>query len=208
MTLPYEDQDRRIDDQLRRAFEPPAMVNVVQQVKQRAVPTHRVGLRRWWTAAAALLLTLLVVWTVSKSRPEVETHLAGSSLAALWVDAYKDAVARGIDAPGCCDPSSSLGARCRELFAASVEIRGTTDVQVCGAYCGRSSGGAVTMLARCGDEPVCVFVVPQNRANEIGLRHGTVVDGVTIHRREPGGLVVFELSRSESPRLLPDLYVP
>ena len=78
-------------------------------------------------------------------------------------------------------------------------------MQLCGAYCGKPAGGAAAMLARSGEEPLCVFVLPRARA--AGVPTGDV-DGLRIHRRDFGTLVVFEVSRLPDPRVLPHLYVP
>ncbi len=200
------DDDARIDAAIRRAFTPPPLDAMVAA----ALEGHQSGgRRRWpWLVAAALLIgAIAAIGSLTFGRDRVDTHVEAdaSKVVAEWVDAYHDAVARGFDAPGCCDPSSSLSRRCRELFSAAVDVTPGADVRVCGSYCGKPAGGAVAMLARSGDEPICVFVLPRARAPKLA---DGVVDGVSIHRRELGELVVFELSRAATPRLLPRMFVP
>jgi hypothetical protein len=193
--------DRRIDDVLRRAFTPPATDALAQLLP---VPTRA---RRWprvvGVALAAAAVLLLAWFAVTPAREDRGPDPA--VLPAMWVAAYHDAVTRGFDSTGCCDGDGDIRARCQRLFAAALDLRGSTDVELCGAYCGLPAGGAAALLARAGDEPVCVFVLPRARAVEVPTGD---VDGLRIHRREVGVFVVFEVSRLPDPRVLPHLYVP
>jgi hypothetical protein len=202
--LDPEALDRRIDASLRRAFAPPPAGDLVWSLPApAAVPARRRLSRISLAVAAAALLcvTLVFAW---RTRSDGTQPTPDGVLPAMWVAAYHDAVARGFDTKNCCDGDCNLKTRCRELFAAALDLADGTDIEVCGAYCG-PAGGAAAMLARAGDEPLCVFVLPRERARNV--RTGDF-DGLRIHRRDVGQLVVFEVSRLRAARVLPHLYVP
>lgn len=194
------DDDAQIDAALRRLFEPPPVDAMVERVAaRRPAARHRV----WpWVALAAAALIAFLAWPES---PQSAERVADARLVGLWVDTYRDAVAAGFDAGDCCDGSSDLRAQCEARFAAALEIAGGADLRVCGAYCGRPAGGAIAMLVRSGGAPVCLFVLPRDRAPQLErTRHGDV----SIHRREIGQLVAFEVCPADEPRVLPSLYEP
>jgi hypothetical protein len=192
--------DRRIDEALQRLFAPPAAPQLV-----RLAPGPRA---RWprlvkvaSLAAAAVLLAALLLRTSART----ERAREAAALPAMWVAAYHDAVARGFEDVRCCDGDPDLRGRCRELFAAAIDLAAGSDVELCGSYCGLPAGGAAALLARAAAEPVCLFVLPRERAPAVP---SGVVDGLRIHRRELGDLVVFEVTRLDAARVLPHLYVP
>jgi len=198
MASDRDDLDLRIDAALRRAFTPPARVAVTAAVPARPRIRPRV------VAGALAAAALVVVAVLFALRPGRRPAADPTALPVLWVAAYRDAIARGFDT-SCCDSDCDLKSRCRQMFAAAIDLADDAGIEVCGAYCGLPAGGAAAMLARAGEEPLCVFVLPRARA--AAVRTG-VIDGLRIHRRDVGELVVFEVSRLPDARVLPYLYVP
>jgi hypothetical protein len=198
--------DAQIDAALRRQFEPPQIEGLLQRVSP-SVPSVRYRLWPWAALAAAALLAFLL----RSDRPRSEVRVADAQLIAdsqllgMWVDTYHETVAAGFDAAGCCDASSDLRAQCEAKFAMALEVADTPELRVCGAYCGRTAGGAVTIMVRAGATPVCLFVLPRERAPQ---RERTVIGELVVHRREIGRLAVFEVSPAGEPRVLSRLYEP
>lgn len=193
--------DAQVDAMLRRAYTPPSSAALAHLVP---APLR---LRTWprvmaLVGAVAAILLVALLWGARQRERDTPDPRA---LPAMWVAAYHDAVTRGFDTANCCDGDSDLRARCKSLFATALDLDADADVEMCGAYCGLPAGGAAAMLARAGDEPVCVFVLPRVRAAHVPAGD---IDGLRIHRREFGDLVVFEVSRLRDPRVLPHLYVP
>ena len=192
--------DRQIDDALRRAFTPPATAALA-----RLVPAARLRLpwrRITGLAVAAAAILFVALFLIARERGRATDPAA---LPAMFVAAYHDAVTRGFGTSNCCDGDCDLQARCKRLFATALRLEDDADVELCGAYCGLPAGGAAAMLARAGEEPLCVFVLPRAHAGD--WRTGVFGD-LRIHRREVGALSVFEVSRLADPRVLPHLYVP
>ena len=194
--------DERTDDQLdvllRRDFTPPNSSELAQLLP--ATPV-----RRRWLAYAAGVAAILFVGALLFLRKRELPSTDQAQLPAMFVAAYQDAVSRGFGTSNCCDGDCDLQARCKELFATALKLKDDAGVQLCGAYCGLPAGGAAAMLARAGEEPLCVFVLPHARADNV--RTGDFA-GLRIHRRDVGALVVFEVSRLPDARVLPHLYVP
>lgn len=200
----YQSADSRVDAALRRAFAPPPLTAAIAEVHARAARSElRRGRRRpllVLAIAAAVILAFLL-------RPAPEPPARASDAAAmsgLWVAAYHHAVERGFDTPQCCDSSCDLRSKCHDLFGARLDVAAAIGVDMCGAYCG-PAGGAAALLARWGEEPVCLFVLPRARAPAIASGD---LAGLRLYRREVGDLVVFELSRLPLPRVLPQVFVP
>ncbi len=192
--------DRQIDDVLRRAFAPPATDALARHLP--AAPRRLPWQRIMGLAVATAAILMVALFLVARERGKATDPMA---LPAMFVAAYHDAVTRGFGTSNCCDGDCDLQARCRRLFATALRLEDSDGVELCGAYCGLPAGGAAAMLARAGEEPLCVFVLPRARAGDV--RTG-VYDGLRIHRREVGTLSVFEVSRLADPRVLPHLYVP
>ncbi len=202
-----QDADARIDEALRSRFAPPDLSELVRCVQDEPArcprsPWHR--LAPWLLAAAAAVV--IAIGILARSEKTVaDTDGDGDALVAQWVAAYRDAVAQGFDSPSCCIAASDLASRCREAFAAAVELAAGTEVRVCGAFCGKPAGGAVTMMARSDDRPVCLFVMPSASAPRFQRR---AFGDVVVHRRELGALAVFEVSHEREPHLLARVCVP
>lgn len=196
--------DPRIDAALRRAFAPPPLAAAIAEVHALAGRSERRRFGRrpllFLAIAAAVILAILLRPATEPPAPTSDA----SALSTLWVAAYHHAVERGFDVPQCCDSACDLRTKCHDLFGSRLDVAAATGVDMCGAYCG-PAGGAAALLARCGEEPVCLFVLPRARAPEIA---GGDLAGLRIYRREVGDLVVFELSRLPEPRVLPQVFVP
>ncbi len=192
--------DPHIDDVLRRAFTPPATDALAHLLP--AAPRRLPWPKIMGFAVVAAAILLVALFLVGRERGQANDSAA---LPAMFVAAYHDAVTRGFGTSNCCDGDCDLQARCKRLFATALRLEDSDGVELCGAYCGLPAGGAAAMLARAGEEPLCVFVLPRARAGDV--RTG-VYDGLRIHRREVGTLSVFEVSRLADPRVLPHLYVP
>lgn len=188
--------DRRIDERLRAAFEPPAPDELAAMAERVSAPS---GVRRplWpllWAAAALLVVVLLVIG----DRPVVDSD--GARLGALWVAAYEDAAARGFTG-GCCETGFDLPAACEEMFSSRIDVVGTGDVAILGAYCGLDTGGCMALIARDGETPVCVYVVPRADDPKVELPASSRLH---LARRELGSLVLYALSPAPSGAALTD----
>lgn len=197
-----DDLDDRIDAALRRRFAPPPAHAITAAAG--VPPRVRWGVRLALVAAALLLLALFLAVRRDAVRHEHRHDVEPTALPALWVAAYHDAVGRGF-ASSCCDADDDLRSQCRALFSAALDLDPSRGVELCGAYCGLPAGGAAAILARCGDEPACVFVLPRARAERVPTGP---FGGLHVHRRELGELVVFEVTRLQEAGVLPHLYVP
>jgi len=196
--------DRDLDLALRRRFTPTGVDELVAAVRTRSPATAPPRRHSFVLAAAAALLVLLVLATWATRGGAGRPASRGTELIALWVDAYRDALAHGFRAPSCCAPGADLPEECRTRFASAVAIGQQAGVELCGVYCGGPAGGAVAMLALSAGDPICLFVVPKAGAPEPVAS----LEGVAIRRRDVGDLSVFEVSRLSQERVLPFLYEP
>lgn len=202
---PQNEADERIDAALRRSFALPDLSPLVSAVQAEAARPAARGWPRALPWLLALAAAALVVVGLLRAPAEDPDHGDGDAIAAQWVSLYRDAVAMGFESPRCCEPALDLAESCRSRFASAVGLAADAEVRICGTPCDRPAGGAVSMMARCGDSPVCLFVVPAESAPRFATRR---YGDVSVHRRELGALAVFEVSHAETPRLLAKVYVP
>ena len=192
--------DRRIDDALRAQFAPPQLADLAARLRA-AAEKPRPQPRRWpW-----LLLPLaaaVLAWLAFGHHLFAPT---GAKLASMWAVAYDDAVENGFERGSCCcGADGDLRRFCEQRFGASVTLASGAPVETCGSCCGLPTGPCCGLLVRADGEPVLVFVHPRDqdpRPDANALREHT------LHRREVGPLVFYELSRSPEERVLAHLRV-
>lgn len=197
------DNDRRIDDELQRAFTPPPVREFSTMAEQVATPPAT-SQHLWpWLAAAAALLALLLIFT---PEPEVRGPNGhdGLALGVMWVAAYEDAAARGFTG-GCCETGFNLPQACQNMFACRVDVVSSGSVSVLGGYCGLETGGCMALLARDGGNPVCVYVVPRDCDPGVALPDDSEL---YLARRELGDLVLYALSPEPAAASLTQFVVP
>jgi hypothetical protein len=182
--------DDELDARLRAEFTPPAPA-ALTAMAQRAVG---IDARRpawpWWLAAAAVLLAAVSAFAWQRSPRGPEGH-DGRELGAIFVAAFEHAVENGFGSGSCCDGGQDLGVVCEQRFAVRLGFQGKGGCSVHGCYCGLPTGGAVAVLARDGEDPVGVFVVPRGKDPRPRLPANCTLH---LSRRELGPVVLYGLS--------------
>ena len=158
--------DDPIDALLRRAYAPPADVDLARVARAAiAAPSRRRMLARWLAAAATLLLAL-GGWQLLRRPVGPEGH-DGAQLGAMWAAAYEHALANREAPDGkpfCCDPSVDFCGTCEKRFDVRLGFGATgANITLRGCYCGLSTGGCIAALVDTAAGPVGVFVVPRGK---------------------------------------------
>jgi hypothetical protein len=188
--------NEKIDESLRRQFTPPPLETLVARVReQAAVPPPRSRAPLWWSLAAAAALAVAVLWALLPSR--------GERVARLWASTYEHALREGFEQAACCTAPVDLAGLCEERYGCRVELAGDL-ARLCGTYCGELMSGCTGLLVRAGGEPVCVFV---HEAASDPHPDPRGMPGLRLHRREAGGLVLYEVSKLDEPRALAAFHV-
>ncbi|MCA8954643.1 MAG: hypothetical protein KDC87_01135 [Planctomycetes bacterium] len=186
--------DDALDARLRAAFDPPTEPRLSDMARRAAVAA-RPPLWPWLVTAAAVALTIgMLVWSRHPRGPEGHD---GATLGAVWVAAFEDASARGFGGT-CCDCGFDLAEHCRTVQVPALELR-SAESSVSGCYRGVSTGGCACLIAKQGDRPVCVYLVPA--ARDPGVR---LPAGCRLHlaRRNVGSLVLYALGEQPAEALL------
>lgn len=181
--------EQRLDDQLRRAFAPPPVGEFADMARD--VGAEPASPRQWWPllAAAAALFTVVLVMLATGDRRGPEGH-DGRTLGAMWAAAYDDAASRGFTG-GCCESGFDLPAACGDRFECGVDVKRNGTLSVLGSYFGLETGGCLAVLARDGDTPLCVLIVPRNRDPRVELPADSTL---RLTRRVLGNVVLYALS--------------
>lgn len=199
------ESDRQLDEALRRAFVPPDDATFAAMARHASAPVATTRHWPWVVLAAALLaVAVLLAWPGPRG-PEGHD---GSQLGALWAAAYTDAVDRGFDAggmDGCCKRNLDLPRACRDRFACCLDVARGGAVKVLGEYDGRPTGGCMALMAKAGDEPVCVYVLPKARDPKVQLPRDSKL---CLGRRELGDVVLYAVSKAPAPTALDSFMVP
>jgi hypothetical protein len=191
--------DDRLDTTLRDAFQPPPAAEFVAVAARMAAPCPA----RWpWLLAAAVLAVTVALWFTRGNRAPESAE--GRALGAMWVAAYEHALAEGFAGGSCCDPGIDLRQACEQRFAAQLDLV-PSSVHLIGCYCGLPTGGCMALLARTGDSPVCVYVLPRSRDPRPQLPSGSRFE---LARREVGELVLYAISESVSAATLAQFVAP
>ncbi|MBL8696050.1 MAG: hypothetical protein JNJ88_18285 [Planctomycetes bacterium] len=201
-----DQQDRLLDERVRRAFEPPTLSGLVERVaaQARADAAARRGPARGalWAMAAALLLAVLGAGAFFALRESAAS--AGAELAQRWVASY---VALEEREPTCCDDMGELAAECRKWCNAEIGLAQGAPVTILGSLTGpaSASAGCLPFAVECNGSRACIFVVPKHQDPRVVLPEKS---DLFLHRRELGELAVYELSRTREPLALAHFTVP
>lgn len=198
METQRDDWNEAWDESLARTFGPPGDAELGRIVggalDARPEP-------RSWARAVALAAAIFVIGLgalVLSSRPAVANERVEA-----WVASYREVEAGAVDVcvctPGCCEFVDER----MVVIDGRIALTLSGGVTVHGSCCDADPDEA-SVVAECEACAICLFVVDGEDGATIG-DVGDLGDGVRIHRRELGGVTVFELSRLDEPVLLPGL---
>ena len=204
------ESDRGLDERLRRLMQPPPedrLAEIAHRAIREVSPTRtRFGRRRvlrQLAAAAAVVAGLAGVWLIGQSlappgssRPEGYTPAEWRSLET----AYNDWLADGFEPMWVCADDREFVDTFRITYHQGLLLgelpQGTTALGL--SYCNSISSRTTCLLATVDDTPVVVFIdrveLDQTQPQPEGLH---------LHRRRIGRLVLYELSSAEQPVVLP-----
>ncbi|MFO1076822.1 MAG: hypothetical protein U1E73_03750 [Planctomycetota bacterium] len=200
-----DELDRRLDDELRAAFAPPPDRDLAA-VAQRVARPRGTVLRRWpWVllAAAGLLLAALFA-PAFLQRSQTSAPASDESLGRAWVAAYESAEQQGFG-DSCCSPGFDMGAACQGKFACCLGVAAGGSLAVVGGYSGKVPSECMTLLARDGELPMCVFVMHKAKDRPVRLPRGS---DLHLARRELGDLVLYALADAPPDRALAQFVLP
>jgi hypothetical protein len=210
-------RQRAIDESIRRVLAPPVETELrliveraCREDRQRATRRLRLaGPTRKYALAASLLLALTGGWLLwSVLRPERGGFDPYAPQAYRSVETvYHDEIREGFEADWICESDREFRNTFWERFRQPLLLRelpkGITAVGL--SYCNTISENTMILMAEVDDEPVVIFVDRVARDTE----PITVEDErLHLHRRELSGLVLYELSPFDAPRVLPYFYDP
>lgn len=197
------DLERAIDAALRRRLSPPAPEALRRLADDAVARATRPARRRWVTglaAAAALAAAALGAWmivevTVRRGR-EPYQPLPRQTLAAV----YQAEVARGLVPGWRCESDREIADTLEDRFGRALHLCGLpSEVEALGwCYANTLSPSSIHLLARAGGAPIVVFVDRIERDRP----PGEVPGDLRVHRRTVGGLVLYEVSSLQTPRVL------
>lgn len=205
MTDDRDDFDARLDGALRARFGGPALETVVAATATAAA--RREARRTLVLGSAATLIFGLALGFGAARLADGVPH-AGEPAADVpnrWIAAYAHALASDACGENCCAADADLARECAREFGRGLAFADGAAVQSCARFCGERVGGCVVFMARAGGERRAVFVCP--READPRPEPGSF-PGLTLHRRELGELVAYELSRRPEAGVLPHLIAP
>lgn len=200
-----------VDQRLRRLMQPPRQEHLAK-IAERAIlqaalapppPRRRMGRL---AVAAAVAGSLVGVWLIAQNlfpdRPQ------GGYQAQPWramQTVYHDLVSEGFEPLWVCKDDQEFADSFRSVYHQALLLPemppGTTTLGL--SYCNSLTARTTCLLATAGGEPVVVFV------DRIERDHPQPVpEGLHVHRRQIGRLVLYELSPMEEPAVLPWFFNP
>ena len=202
--------DDRLDEALRRRFEPPDAGRILTEAQRRAqAEESRRRVLRWpviWRVAAAVALLLFGAWVVhfalNAGGPEPVNRYAQRGLEQV----YQDDLAAGFEPLWVCETDHEFARTfAQRLGQPLLMAQGPASIQALGlSYANAISGGTTYLLAKVDGESVLVFVDRVDRDPGQAVTSGKL----HLHRRELGELVLYELSPFDQPRVFDLFYVP
>ncbi len=201
------ESDRGLDERLRRLMQPPPeerLARIADRAVQEVSPTRvRHGRRRMLgqlAAAAAVLGGVVGIWLIAQNfragPSDGYTPPAWQSLET----AYNDWVADGFEPMWVCADDREFIDTFRTAYHQGLLLgelpSGTTSLGL--SYCNSISKRTTGLLATVNGTPLVVFIdrveMDQPQAQP---------EGLYLHRRRIGKLVLYELSSVEQPAVLP-----
>lgn len=181
--------ERRITDRLRALYSPPAAT-----AARAAAPTAR----RWVQIALGLAAVLALAAGVHFS------GILGPGPGGTKADAVLTRFVRtGFEPAWVCKDDAEFIQYTRDQFGQAFTVKPSEGVQVVGwDYCSGVLGDrAGVMLVKLGDEDKAIVVVDRTSNDRpVEVEPGS---GLKVHRRKVGGAVLYEVSKRESPAVLP-----
>ena len=201
------ESDRGLDERLRRLMQPPPeerLARIADRAVQDVLPTRpRGGHRRvlgQLAAAAAVVAGAVGIWLIAQNfragPGDGYTPPAWQSLEA----AYNDWVADGFEPMWVCADDREFIDTFRLAYHQGLLLGelppGTTSLGL--SYCNSISKRTTCLLATVDGTPLVVFI------DRVELdRPQPQPEGLHLHRRRIGKLVLYELSSVEQPAMLP-----
>ncbi|MBL8732063.1 MAG: hypothetical protein JNN13_06810 [Planctomycetes bacterium] len=196
--------DRHLDAALRQAFVPPEPATFAAMAQAAARPVAS----RWrWPLVVAAAALFAVVLQLAWPRARGPEGHDGHQLGALWAAAYADAVDRGFEEHGmggCC-MGLDMAQACRDRFACGLALAQGSQVTVLGEYDGRPTGGSMALVAKAGDVPLCVYILPKGKDPRVRLPRDC---NLRLGRRDLGDLVLYAVSKQPAEAALAAFVVP
>ncbi len=201
-----------LDERLRRLMQPPSQEHLAK-IAERAIlqaaltpprPRRRVGRL---AVAAAVAGGLVGVWLIAQNlvpaRPREGAYQAQPWRAMQTV--YRDLVNEGFQPLWVCKDDQEFADSFRSVYHQALLLAEipphTTTLGL--SYCNSLTARTTCLLATAGGEPVVVFVDRIERDQP-----QTAPEGLYLHRRQIGRLVLYELSPLEEPAVLPWFFNP
>ncbi len=201
------ESDRGLDERLRRLMQPPPverLARIADRALQDVLPTRaRYGRRRVFgqlAAAAAVLGGVVGIWLIAQNfragPSDGYTPPAWQSLET----AYNDWVADGFEPMWVCADDREFIDTFRTAYHQGLLLgelpQGTAALGL--SYCNSISNRTTCLLATVDGTPLVVFI------DRVELdQPQTQPEGLHLHRRQIGKLVLYELSSVEQPAVLP-----
>ncbi len=209
------ESDRFLDERLRRLMQPPSeerLARIAHRAVREVSPTQaRYGRRRvlgQLAAAAAVVAGLAGVWLIGQSLMPQRTGPPGDYTPEPWRSletAYNDWVAEGFEPMWVCADDREFIDTFRATYHQGLLLgalpQGTTALGL--TYCNSISSRTTCLMATVDGSPVVVFIDRVERDHS-----QPQPEGLHLHRRRIGKLVLYELSSAEQPAVLPWFFNP
>ncbi len=201
-----------LDQRIRRLMKPPPQEHLAK-IAERAIlqaalsppPARRRPGRL--AVAAAVAGGLVGVWLIAQNLVPDRSR-EGVYQAQPWramQTVYRDLVSEGFEPLWVCKDDQEFADSFRSTYHQGLLLTemppGTTTLGL--SYCNSLTARTTCLLARAGGEPVVVFVDRIERDQP-----QSAPEGLHLHRRRIGRLVLYELSPLEEPAVLPWFFNP
>ncbi len=200
-----------LDASLRRLFDPPppqrfdAIVADARRTLERRGPGRR--LRRL-AVAAAIAGGLIGGWLIVDASGRLSGRRGYEPPPwRSFETVYRDEIAAGFQPRWVCETDEEFAATFGDRFGQKLLLAQLPDeIQAVGlSYAHTLTRRTIHLLAQVQGQPVLVFVDQPGRGGEAAM---TQAGGLSLHRRQLGRLVLFELSPFDEPLLLGGFYDP
>lgn len=188
--------ERTIDDRLRAMFAPPAPATLEPLASGGSAPMPVP--RSWVRLALGLAAVLALAAGVHFS------GILGPAPGGTKADAVLARFVRtGFEPAWVCKDDAEFIQYTRDTFGQAFTVAPSADVQVVGwDYCSGVLGDeAGVLLVKLGDDEKAILVVDK-RANDRPVEVEPA-SGLTVHRRKVGSAVLYEVSKRDTPAVLP-----
>lgn len=206
------DLQRSIDKSLRRQFDPPMIRQPMPQQKagRRAANNPPAPLSfpkrlAWYAAAACLAMACYVGVSVFNARFPSGPRVVDPA------EVYQRLVKGGFKPEFICTTDEEFSRTMNERFGQPLLVAASPNISLIGwAYGANYSGITISdetliLMARVDGEETLVFMDRAKNDRKVAIDPAS---GLKLHRGQAGSYVLYELSKRESPQIIPRVYVP